>query len=99
MNSLLSLKFAFTMIVSIVFCLEFYHFLTHVLVLAGWRMLPRKDLVKQRIYFLIDLVCAFAAYTIHRQFLVLIVLQNIQHAFYFFTWEKRSYHDKTCSNI
>ena len=29
------------MLVSIIFCLEFYHFLTHVTVLFGLRMLPR----------------------------------------------------------
>ena len=49
----------------------------------------RKDLVKQRIYFLIDLICAASSYLIHRQFLWLIILQNIQHIFYFMTWEKR----------
>merc|ERR1712223_2136327 len=76
------------MIVSIIFCLEFYHFLTHITVLFGWRMLPRKDLVKQRIYFLFDLVCAASSYLIHQKFFALIVLQNIQHAYYFFTWEK-----------
>jgi len=76
------------MIVSILFGLECYHFATHVMILCGWRMLPRKDLVKQRIYFLIDLICAASSYLIHRQFLWLIILQNIQHIFYFMTWEK-----------
>lgn len=49
----------------------------------------RKDLVKQRVYFLIDLVCVAMSYYVHRKFLYLILLQNAQHAFYFFTWEKR----------
>merc|ERR1712088_1164981 len=61
---------------------------THVTVLFGWRMLPRKDLVNQRYYFLIDLVCAASSYLIHQKFLALIILQNIQHAYYFITWEK-----------
>ena len=77
------------MLASLIFFLEVYHFLTHVLVLFGIRLLPRRDLVKQRIYFLIDLVCANLSYWIHGRFLALIVLQNIQHAFYFFTWEQR----------
>ena len=77
------------MLASLIFFLEVYHFLTHVLVLFGIRLLPRKDLVKQRIYFMIDLVCANISYWIHGRFLVLIGLQNLQHLFYFFTWEQR----------
>ena len=85
------------MLASLIFFLEVYHFLTHVLVLFGIRLLPRRDLVKQRIYFLIDLVCANLSYWIHGRFLALIVLQNIQHAFYFFTWEQRYFTKKEVS--
>ena len=77
------------MLASLIFFLEVYHFLTHVLVLFGIRLLPRKDLVKQRVYFMIDLVCANISYWIHGRFLLLIGLQNLQHLFYFFTWEQR----------
>merc|ERR1712142_1315860 len=76
------------MIVSILFTLEFFHFLTHVMVLSGWRMLPRRILAKQRIYFMVDLVCVAASYLIHRKYLPFILLQNLQHLYYFFTWEK-----------
>eukprot|EP00093_Oithona_nana_P002255 02255.XXX_10566_10062_1 [CDS] Oithona nana genome sequencing. len=37
---------------------------------------------------MIDLVCANISYWIHGRFLVLIGLQNLQHLFYFFTWEQ-----------
>lgn len=77
------------MLASLIFFLEVYHFLTHVLVLFGIRLLPRKDLVKQRVYFMIDLVCANISYWIHGRFWILIGLQNLQHLFYFFTWEQR----------
>lgn len=50
-------------------------------------MLPRKDLVKQRLYFLVDLLCVLVSYLIHGRGFLLILLQNIQHAFYFLTWE------------
>ena len=49
----------------------------------------RKDLVKQRLYFLFDLLSATTSYFIHGRALVLMILQNIQHAFYVFTWEER----------
>ena len=35
-------------------------------VLTGYRMLPRKDLVKAKVYFLIDAACAALAFSFHR---------------------------------
>ena len=43
-----------------------YFQLSHVTVLTGYRMLPRKDLVKVKVYFLIDAACAALAYSFHR---------------------------------
>ena len=40
--------------------------LSHVTVLTGYRMLPRKDLVKAKLYFLIDAACAALAFSFHR---------------------------------
>ena len=40
--------------------------LSHVTVLTGYRMLPRKDLVKAKVYFLIDAACAALAFSFHR---------------------------------
>ena len=42
------------------FMLETYHVLTHFMVLFGLRMLPRKDLVRQRYYFFIDTFTIFS---------------------------------------
>ena len=33
---------------AVLFAVEVYHFVTHVLVLIGWRNLPRRDLVRTR---------------------------------------------------
>lgn len=43
-----------------------YWQLSHVTVLTGYRMLPRKDLVKAKVYFLIDAACAALAFSFHR---------------------------------
>ena len=40
--------------------------LSHVTVLTGYRMLPRKDLVRAKVYFLIDAACAALAFSFHR---------------------------------
>ena len=53
------------------------------------QILTRRILAKQRIYFLFDLICVASSYLVHRKFLFFIILQNIQHLYYFFTWEKR----------
>ena len=38
----------------------------HVTVLTGYRLLPRKDLVRAKQYFIIDAACAAIAYTLHQ---------------------------------
>ena len=40
--------------------------LAHVTVLTGYRMLPRKDLVRAKQYFIIDAACAAVAYSLHQ---------------------------------
>ena len=35
-------------------------------VLTGYRMLPRKDLVRAKQYFIIDAACAAVAYSLHQ---------------------------------
>ena len=73
----------------ILLTLECYHLVAHVLVMMGWRQLPRKDLVRQRFYFLIDLATVFLSFLVHQRWWALILAQNLQHAYYFITWEKR----------
>ena len=64
--------------------------LGHLTVLTGYRMLPRKDLVAVRYYFLLDAACAAIAYYIHQAdyFFPILILQQWQHIFYFSTWDK-----------
>ena len=71
------------------FFFECYHFMTHMCVLFRVRLLPRKDLVRNRYYFLIDTTCVFIVNFLLVQRLQLIAfLQICQHLYYFFTWEK-----------
>merc|ERR1712212_835126 len=74
----------------LVFVSEFYHSLGHLTVLTGYRMLPRKDLVATRYYFLLDATGAAIAYYIHQTnwFYPILILQQWQHIFYFSTWDQ-----------
>jgi hypothetical protein len=45
--------------------------------------------VSQRVYFLADLLSASLSYLIHGRAPILTLLQNIQHAFYYLTWDER----------
>merc|ERR1712038_1416729 len=78
-------------IISAVFILEIYHVISHILVMTGYRTLPRKVLAKQRYYFLADLICSLGAFMIHGRFWLMVLLQNLQHAFYFLTWPDDSW--------
>ena len=40
--------------------------IAHLSVLTGFRMLPRKDLVRAKQYFIIDAACAAIAYALHQ---------------------------------
>merc|ERR1711936_478472 len=74
----------------LVFVQELYHALGHLTVLTGYRMLPRKDLVSVRYYFLTDAACAAVAFAVHQVpwFYPILILQQWQHIFYFSTWDK-----------
>lgn len=74
------------------FMLETYHVLTHCMVLFGLRMLPRKDLVRQRIYFLIDTATIFSVNFLYLgQLRWLATLQMIQHFSYIIFWDKADF--------
>jgi len=62
---------------------------SHFAVLFGLRLLPRKDLVSVRWYFLTDAACAAVAYYLHQApyFYPILILQQWQHIFYFSTWD------------
>merc|ERR1711872_1167893 len=62
----------------------------HLTVLTGYRMLPRKDLVATRYYFLFDAAGAAIAYFVHhvQWFYPILIIQQWQHIFYFSTWDK-----------
>merc|ERR1719295_1093481 len=79
-----------TSFVHLMFVVEAYHALAHWLVLVGWKMLPRKDLVSTRYYFLIDCGSAALAFLLHRNEFMLpfFILQQWQHIFYYSTWDQ-----------
>lgn len=71
------------------FALEFYHVIGHILILTGMRALPRRDLVRQRYYFLVDALTVFtSSFLLTGRMKWLAVIQIIQHMFYFITWDK-----------
>ncbi|XP_064628381.1 uncharacterized protein LOC135487982 [Lineus longissimus] len=85
-------------VATLLFIAEFYHIIGHIIILFRLRMLPRKDLVRLRPYFLIDALTVFITafvYTGTMRWLAL--LQNIQHLYYFFTWNKSTYTKKVIS--
>ncbi|XP_037072880.1 uncharacterized protein LOC119093959 isoform X2 [Pollicipes pollicipes] len=74
---------------AVLFTAELYHCVVHVLVLIGWRLLPRKDLVRTRVYFLVDaFTVALISYWVVPHLWWLGAIQNVQHFSYFFCWEK-----------
>lgn len=71
------------------FGLEWFHIWGHCLILFRIRLLPRKDLVRIRLYFLIDAVTVFTSSIIFTGKLRwLAVIQIIQHMYYFLCWDK-----------
>lgn len=73
----------------IAFCIEAYHIVGHCAVLFRVRLLPRKDLVRIRYYFLIDLLSVFvSSFLILGKLQWLATIQMLQHAYYFMFWEQ-----------
>ncbi|XP_052089029.1 uncharacterized protein LOC127725787 [Mytilus californianus] len=73
----------------ICFCLEAYHIVGHCAVLFRVRLLPRKDLVRIRYYFLIDLMTVFvSSFVVLGRLQWLAVIQMCQHMYYFLFWEQ-----------
>ena len=76
----------------ILFFLESYHVFTHVAILFGLRMLPRKDLVRQRFYFLFDTLTIFTVnFVFLGQLRWLAALQMCQHFSYFIWWDSAEF--------
>lgn len=73
----------------ILFSLEWFHIWGHTLILFRIRMLPRKDLVRIRLYFLFDMFTVFCSSILFTGKLRwLAVLQMIQHSYYYIFWDK-----------
>jgi len=79
-----------SILVVFAFFFELYHSVAHLTVLTGYRLLPRKDLVRAKQYFIIDAACAAIAYSLHQAeyFYFILILQQWQHIFYYSTWDK-----------
>ena len=77
---------------TILFLLECYHFIGHVCVLFRGRLLPRKDVVRIRYYFLFDTLTVFTVCFLYTEKLRwLAAMQMVQHLFFFFTWNRQSF--------
>ncbi|KAJ8316664.1 hypothetical protein KUTeg_005783 [Tegillarca granosa] len=73
----------------VLFSLECYHIMGHLNVLFRVRLLPRKDLKRLRLYFLVDLLTVFSSSILFLQKLQwLAVLQMLQHAYYVVFWDQ-----------
>ncbi|XP_033740520.1 uncharacterized protein LOC117327572 [Pecten maximus] len=73
----------------LLFTMESYHVSSHIMVITRTRLLPRKDLVRLRIYFLIDLLTVFFSSFVFLQRLQWLAgIQILQHLYYFIFWEK-----------
>lgn len=70
---------------------EVYHAISHACVLFRMRLLPKRDLVRLRWYFLVDLLTVTASAMYTGRFLWLAALQNLQHVFFFITWNTGNY--------
>ena len=78
-----------TIIAFILFTLEWYHIWGHTVILFRIRLLPRKDLVRIRYYFLFDLLTVFCSSILFTGKLRwLAVIQIIQHLYYFVYWDQ-----------
>ena len=91
---------ALNVLATFLFTLECYHVVGHVCVLFRVRLLPRKDLVRIRYYFLFDTLTVFVVCFLYvGKLRWLAVLQMIQHLFFFFTWNNQSYTNKVTQDI
>ena len=73
------------------FFLECYHIIGHLNVFLRIRLLPRRDMVGIRVYFLFEALpmCASTFLLLHNQILLwTAVLHIVQHLYYFLYWEK-----------
>jgi len=74
------------------FILETYHVMTHFMVLFGLRMLPRKDLVRQRLYFLFDTATIFTVNFVYlKELRWLAAVQMVQHFSYIIWWDSAEF--------
>ncbi|OWF52513.1 uncharacterized protein LOC110447739 [Mizuhopecten yessoensis] len=73
----------------LLFSMESYHVTSHIMVITRTRLLPRKDLVRLRFYFLVDLLTVFCSSVLFLQRLQWLAgIQILQHLYYFVFWEK-----------
>ena len=73
----------------ILFTFESFHLVGHSLIMFRVRQLPRKDLVRMRLYFFTDLVTVFlSSFVVLQRYQWLAGIQFVQHLYYVLFWEK-----------
>ena len=86
---------AFILGAAFMFALEVYHVIGHMCIVLRVRLLPKRDLVRVRLYFLFDtLTVAVSAFLFTGKLQWLAALQIVQHMFFFITWHTHPYTEK-----
>lgn len=79
----------FNILTVVVFSVEAYHIVGHCVVLFRIRLLPRKDLVRIRYYFLFEVLTVFvSSFVILGKLQWFAAIQMCQHVYYFLFWEQ-----------
>ena len=84
----------------ILFSMEIIHVLAHSIVLTRVRLAPKKVLVKNRTYFILDLTSALVTALILRhstEYMGFVFIHSLLHLYYVFTWNKSFYTKKIIS--
>ena len=88
-----------TVIPTVLFTVELYNTLAHFLILGRIRLLPRKDMVRLHNYFLFELLAVMCSALYTLELLWLATLQNLQHLYFYVTWNKTAYCRRVSSDV
>merc|ERR1712038_1604935 len=76
------------------FACEVYNFVAHLAVLTGIRLLPRKVFVKQRYYYIFEMLSCVASFLLHGKYWLIILLHILQHLDFFSRWDARGFNNR-----
>lgn len=79
------------LIPAVLFGLEVFHFVAHIIVMCGVRLPPRQHLASRVPFFVLDLATVTASFLVTGKAWWLAVGQNLLHLVYIVTWNKSSW--------